>query len=45
MIWVGHVARRTLKNTYNIPVGKPQRKKPLGISGRVRRDNITKTMD
>jgi hypothetical protein len=31
MRWVGHIARmREMRNVYNILVGKPERKRPLG---------------
>jgi hypothetical protein len=35
VIWAGHVAREeTLKNSYNILVGKPEGKRPLSIPRR-----------
>jgi hypothetical protein len=41
MRWAGHVARMGEKrNAYRILVGKPKRKKPLGIQRRRRLDNI-----
>jgi hypothetical protein len=34
MRWVGHVAHEGEINAYNILVGKPERKRPLGRSRR-----------
>jgi hypothetical protein len=42
MIWAGHVARMgEVRNAYNILVGKPEGKRPLGRPSRRWEDNIT----
>jgi hypothetical protein len=41
MIWVGHVACiGEVRNGYNISVGKPERKRPLGSHRYGQEDNI-----
>jgi len=41
MRWAGHVAcMEEMRNAYNILVGKPEVKRPLGRSKRRREDNI-----
>jgi hypothetical protein len=41
MIWAGHVARmREVRGAYNILVGKPERRRPLGRPRRKWEDNI-----
>jgi hypothetical protein len=41
MIWAGYVARMgAMRNVYNISVGKPEGKSPLGRSWRRWGDNI-----
>ena len=41
MIWVGHVARMgERRGVYRVLVGKPERKRPLGISTHRWEDNI-----
>jgi hypothetical protein len=41
MRWAGHVARTgEVRGAYNILVGKPEGRRPLGIPGRTWEDNI-----
>jgi hypothetical protein len=41
MRWAGHVARiRERRNAYRVSVGKPERKRPLGITKCRWEDNI-----
>jgi len=43
MGWAGHVARMgQMRSSYNISVGKPERKRPLGKCRRRWEDNIRK---